>query len=113
MSGGVLGRCATSAAALTSRPSTRTARPWTAGCLKTLSISTNATSLAVGYTCDEMTMTPMTYDEMRPGCYEVKARVEDMLMNHTDVSLCFPTFPRFWPDKPSRRPRIESSAWRA
>ena len=44
---------------------------------------------------DEMTMTPMTYDEMRPGCYEVKARVEDMLMNHTDVSLCFPTFPRF------------------
>ncbi len=50
---------------------------------------------AVGYTRDEMTMTPMTYDEMRPGCYEVKARVEDMLMNHTDVSLCFPTFPRF------------------
>ena len=50
---------------------------------------------AVGYSRDEMTMTPMTYDEMRPGCYEVKARVEDMLMNHTDVSLCFPTFPRF------------------
>jgi predicted TIM-barrel fold metal-dependent hydrolase len=50
---------------------------------------------AVGYSRDEMTMTPMTYDEMRPGCYEVKARVDDMLMNHVDVSLCFPSFPRF------------------
>ena len=50
---------------------------------------------AVGYSRDEMTMTPMTYDEMRPGCYDPKARVEDMLMNHTDVSLCFPSFPRF------------------
>ncbi len=50
---------------------------------------------AVGYSRDEMTMTPMTYDEMRPGCYDPAARVEDMLMNHVDVSLCFPTFPRF------------------
>ena len=50
---------------------------------------------AVGFSRDEMTMTPMTYDEMRPGCYEVKARVDDMLMNHVDASLCFPTFPRF------------------
>lgn len=50
---------------------------------------------AVGYSRDEMTMTPMTYDEMRPGCYDPVARVEDMLMNHVDVSLCFPTFPRF------------------
>jgi predicted TIM-barrel fold metal-dependent hydrolase len=50
---------------------------------------------AVGYERDEMTMTPMTYDEMRPGCYEVKARVEDMLSNHVSHSLCFPTFPRF------------------
>ena len=50
---------------------------------------------AVGYSRDEMTMTPMTYDEMRPGCYDPKARVEDMLMNHVDVSLCFPSFPRF------------------
>ena len=50
---------------------------------------------AAGYPRDEMTMTPMTYDEMRPGCYDPKARVEDMLMNHVDVSLCFPTFPRF------------------
>ncbi|MCU1496252.1 MAG: amidohydrolase 2, partial [Acidimicrobiales bacterium] len=50
---------------------------------------------AVGYSRDEMTMTPMTYDEMRPGCYDPKARVEDQLMNHVEASLCFPTFPRF------------------
>ncbi|HEY3713438.1 MAG TPA: amidohydrolase family protein [Jatrophihabitantaceae bacterium] len=50
---------------------------------------------AVGYSRDEMTMTPMTYDEMRPGCYDPKARVEDMKLNWVDGSLCFPTFPRF------------------
>ncbi len=50
---------------------------------------------SVGFERDEMTMTPMTYDEMRPGCYDVKARISDMEMNHVDHSLCFPTFPRF------------------
>jgi predicted TIM-barrel fold metal-dependent hydrolase len=50
---------------------------------------------AVGYSRDEMTMTPMTYDEMRPGCYDPKARVADQEMNHVEVSLCFPTLPRF------------------
>lgn len=50
---------------------------------------------AVGYSREEMTMTPMTYEEMRPGCYDPKARVKDMLDNHVDGSLCFPTFPRF------------------
>jgi predicted TIM-barrel fold metal-dependent hydrolase len=50
---------------------------------------------AAGFSRDEMTMTPMTYDEMRPGCYDPKARIADMLANHVDGSLCFPTFPRF------------------
>jgi predicted TIM-barrel fold metal-dependent hydrolase len=50
---------------------------------------------AVGYDRDDMTMSPITYDEMRPGCYEPKARVEDMEMNWVDASLCFPSFPRF------------------
>jgi len=50
---------------------------------------------AVGYSRDEMTMTPMTYEEMRPGCYDPKARVEDQEINHVEASLCFPTFPRF------------------
>ena len=50
---------------------------------------------AVGYSRDEMTLSPITYDEMRPGCYDPEARAEDMLMNHVDGSLPFPTFPRF------------------
>ncbi|MBI2167900.1 MAG: amidohydrolase [Actinobacteria bacterium] len=50
---------------------------------------------AVGYPREEMSLSPITYDEMRPGCYEPKARADDMLANHVDGSLCFPTFPRF------------------
>jgi hypothetical protein len=42
-----------------------------------------------------MSLSPITYDEMRPGCYDVKERVADMLANHVEVSLSFPTFPRF------------------
>ena len=38
---------------------------------------------------------PLTYDEMRPGCFEQAARLEDMDANHTEASLSFPTFPRF------------------
>jgi predicted TIM-barrel fold metal-dependent hydrolase len=50
---------------------------------------------AVGFERDDMTMAPITYDEMRPGCYDPKARVEDMELNWVEASLCFPTFPRF------------------
>ncbi|MEC7909466.1 MAG: amidohydrolase family protein [Actinomycetota bacterium] len=50
---------------------------------------------AVGFAREEMTMSPITYDEMRPGCYDPKARVEDMISNHVEASLSFPTMPRF------------------
>jgi predicted TIM-barrel fold metal-dependent hydrolase len=50
---------------------------------------------AVGFDRDDMSMSPITYDEMRPGCYEPKARIEDMELNWVEASLCFPTFPRF------------------
>ena len=50
---------------------------------------------AVGFDRDDMTMSPITYDEMRPGCYEPKARIADMEANWVESSLCFPTFPRF------------------
>ena len=50
---------------------------------------------AVGFDRDEMEAVPITFDEMRPGCYEPKARVQDMLDNHVEVSVSFPTFPRF------------------
>ena len=50
---------------------------------------------AVGFPPDEVTLTPITYDEMRPGCYEQQARLEDMDVNWVEASLSFPTFPRF------------------
>src|SRR3954465_7204437 len=50
---------------------------------------------AVGFDRDDMSMSPITYDEMRPGCYDPKARLDDMDMNWVEASLCFPTFPRF------------------
>ena len=42
-----------------------------------------------------MTMTAVTYDDMRPGCWEREARVKDFELNWVDGSLPFPTFPRF------------------
>jgi predicted TIM-barrel fold metal-dependent hydrolase len=50
---------------------------------------------AAGYSADERTLTPIRYDDMRPGCYEQKARLEDMDVNWVEASLSFPTFPRF------------------
>ncbi len=50
---------------------------------------------AVGYPRDEMTMTPITYDDMRPGCFEPRARLDDMDVNGVEASACYPTFPRF------------------
>jgi len=50
---------------------------------------------AVGFDRDDMEAVPITYDEMRPGCYDPKARLADMDLNWTEASLSFPTFPRF------------------
>lgn len=38
---------------------------------------------------------PITYDEMRPGCYDSVARLEDMNRAGVLASLCFPSVPRF------------------
>jgi len=35
------------------------------------------------------------FEDILPGCYDRAARLADMDRNHTDASLCFPTFPRF------------------
>ena len=48
-----------------------------------------------GYREDEWWMGPIGFDQMRPGCYDPKARVADMDLNHIEASLCFPTYPRF------------------
>jgi len=50
---------------------------------------------AVGYDRDDVTLKAITYDDMRPGSFSLKERLEDMDINHVEASLCFPTFPRF------------------
>ncbi len=50
---------------------------------------------AAGYPKEEQTLTPITYDDMRPGCYDPGARLADMDAAWVEASMCFPTFPRF------------------
>ncbi len=52
-------------------------------------------SAAVGFDRDEVKVTGITYEEMRRGCWDPKARLEDMDVNHVEGSLAFPSFPRF------------------
>ena len=51
-------------------------------------------SAAVGF--DELDVTPVTFDDIRPGCWKQKDRLADMDANHVEASICFPnTLPRF------------------
>jgi predicted TIM-barrel fold metal-dependent hydrolase len=43
----------------------------------------------------KLTLNAITYEEMRSGCYEPKARIDDLALSGVDGSLAFPTFPRF------------------
>ncbi len=42
---------------------------------------------AVGEPREEVTMKGVTYEDMRPGSYEVKPRLEDMDVNHIQAAL--------------------------
>jgi len=64
-------------------------------CYEDLKVPMRRIITAVGFPPEERTMLPVTYDEMRKGCWDQTARLADMDMNHTEASLCFPTFPRF------------------
>ena len=44
---------------------------------------------------EEVTMEGVTYDDIADGCYDPKARLVDMDINHVEASLCFPNYPRF------------------
>ena len=52
-------------------------------------------SAVVGKSKEEFSPEPLNYAEMRPGCYDPTARVEDMDQSGVLASLCFPTLPRF------------------
>jgi predicted TIM-barrel fold metal-dependent hydrolase len=58
-------------------------------------VPTTRVASAVSWPPAERTMSPATFDEMRPGCFDPAARLADMDAAGLDGSLCFPTLPRF------------------
>jgi predicted TIM-barrel fold metal-dependent hydrolase len=52
-------------------------------------------SAVAGKSKEEFSPEPLPYSEMRPGCYDPKARLEDMDRAGILASLCFPTITRF------------------
>jgi len=50
---------------------------------------------AAGYPADEITMGGITFDQMRPGCWQPDARLEDMTLNGVEAQLSYPNYPRF------------------
>lgn len=56
---------------------------------------TNGLNAAAGRDPKDFSMQAGSYEEMRPGCFDPVARLEDMDADGVHVQLCFPTFPRF------------------
>jgi len=51
-------------------------------------------SAAIGF--PDLKNEPVTFDDIRPGSWKQKERLEDMAANYTDASICFPNvLPRF------------------
>ncbi len=56
---------------------------------------TSGLSAVAGKSKEEFTPEPVPYSEMRPGCYDATARLDDMNRAGILASLCFPTLTRF------------------
>ncbi len=54
-----------------------------------------ALNAVAGRPPDEYGIEPTSFDELRPGTYDVDERVKDMDANGVLGSLCFPSFPQF------------------
>ena len=52
-------------------------------------------SAVAGKSKEEFSPEPLAYSDMRPGCYDSSARLEDMDRAGILASLCFPTLTRF------------------
>jgi predicted TIM-barrel fold metal-dependent hydrolase len=50
---------------------------------------------AAGVPADEVTLSGVTYEDMRPGCFQQAERVADMTLNGVQAQMCFPNYPRF------------------
>src|SRR5271170_4100855 len=55
----------------------------------------NALNAVAGRPRSEYGMEPMSFDEMRKGCWDIDSRIADMNANGVLGSLCFPSFPHF------------------
>ncbi len=49
----------------------------------------------VGRPPEEYGVEPTSFDQLRPGCYDVDERIRDMNANGVLASMCFPSFPSF------------------
>ena len=58
-------------------------------------IVTTGLNAVAGKRREEFSPEPITYEDMRPGCYEPAARVADMNEGLVLSSLLFPSFPRY------------------
>ena len=58
-------------------------------------IPTLGLTAAAGQAKEQFSPLPLPYTEMRPGCYDPVARLDDMNVDHVLASLCFPSMPRF------------------
>jgi predicted TIM-barrel fold metal-dependent hydrolase len=64
-------------------------------CYEDRRFPTSGLSAVAGKSKEEFSPEPVTYAEMRPGCYDAKARLDDMTQAGIIASLCFPSFARF------------------
>jgi predicted TIM-barrel fold metal-dependent hydrolase len=58
-------------------------------------IITTGLNAVAGKTREEFSPEPISYDDMRPGCYDPAARVADMNDGFVLASMLFPSFPRY------------------
>ena len=58
-------------------------------------IVTTGLNAVAGKTREEFSPEPITYEDMREGCYEPAARVADMDQGNVLSSMLFPSFPRY------------------
>jgi predicted TIM-barrel fold metal-dependent hydrolase len=57
--------------------------------------SVKRTIAAAGFSADEVHLEGVTYDDIRPGCWQPEARLADMELNGVEMQMCFPNYPRF------------------
>src|SRR5262245_4489133 len=58
-------------------------------------IPTAGLSAVAGKAHEDFSYEPVSYSNMREGCFDSKARVADLDQAGILASLCFPSFPRF------------------